>query len=182
MQPMTLLFIMAMVFVFMAWYANYSKRDKILCRFRRANKTMISKFVRMQSRYVIFDKKKFDVIPSCCVDIWWCNGLIGMIFPQWVKSLDFTNNNRFPLDPNTLNPVLISPEVRGTMNKEEWLKSYTRSSTPKTAAQKQGMIQQFLPWASLILVVLVGFFLYNNIQTLNQHMALIENTLKAMGR
>lgn len=171
---------MAVFIVIMAWYANSSKRDKIYCRFKRVNRTQIAKFVKMQSRYVVFDKKKYDVIPSCIVFEWWDKGLIHMMFPQWVASLDFTWANQFPHDPKTLKPVVISPEVRHAMNKEEWAKSYFKSSQPKAAKQSMGMLQQYLPWIAIMAVVLVGFYLYSNMQSLNQHIAVIENTLRAI--
>ncbi len=172
--------IMALVVVGMAWYANSSKRDKIFCRFKRVNKTQISKFVKMTSRYVIFDRKKYDIISGCIVFEWWDKGIIGMMFPQWVASLDFTYASRFPHDPNTLKPVIISPEVRAVMDKEEWAKSYFKSSAPKSTSGKQSMIQQYLPWVAIMAVVLVGFYLYTNMQSLQHDIAAIQNTLRAI--
>ena len=116
----SLLAIMAIMMVGMAWYANSSKRNKIYCSFRRVNKTKVVKFVKMSSRYVIFDKARFDVIPSCITFEWFDKGLIGMMFPQWVATLDFTHDSRYPLDPNTLKPAVISPAVRDAMDKEEY--------------------------------------------------------------
>ena len=182
MNPQTLLVIMALVVVGMAWYANSSKRDKIYCRFKRVNKTQIAKFVRMSSRYVVFDKKRYDIIPSCIVFEWWDKGIINMLFPQWVASLDFTHTNRYPHDPNTLKPMVVSPEVRGVMDKEEWMKAYAKSFVPQQGKQKQTMIQQYLPWIAIMAVVLVGFYLYTNMQGIQQHIAAIENTLKAITR
>lgn len=182
MSPEILLLVMALAVVGMAWYANSSKRDKIFCRFKRVNKTQIAKFVRMSSRYVVFDKQRYDIIPSCIVFEWWDKGLVHMLFPQWVASLDFTHTSRYPHDPNTLKPVIISPEVRAVMDKEEWTKSYARSSVPKTGKAQQSILQQYLPFIAIGLVVVIGFYLYQNMKGLEQHMAVIENTLKAITR
>lgn len=174
--------LMALVVVGFAWYANTSKRDKIYCRFKRVNRTQIAKFVKMTSRYVIFDHKRYDIIASCVVFEWWDKGIIHMLFPQWVATMDFTYASRWPHDPKTLKPVVISPEVRDAMNKEEWAKSYFKSSVPKSAKQTQSLIQQYLPWISIFLIVLVGFWLYNNQQALGAQMGALENALKAITR
>ena len=135
----------------------------------------------MNSRYIIFDGKKFDIVSSCIVFKWWDKGLVHMLFPQWVATLDFTWSSRWPKDPNTNKPSIISPEVRASMNKEEWVKSYAKGFTPPTA-KKQTMFQQYLPIASVLLVVLVGFYLYNNMQLLSNQIAIMQNSINAITR
>ena len=176
-----LIALMAVMLVAMAWYANSSKRDKIYCTFRRSNKTKIVKFVKMSSRFIIFDKARYDVIPSCVTYEWWDKGLIGKMFPQNVATLDFTWYSRYPLDPNTLKPVVISPEVREAMDKEEWVKSYAKGFSP-SVSQKQSLIQQYLPFASVVLVILVGFYLYMNLQILSQQYTELANALRAINK
>ena len=179
MELQTLIAVMAVLVVVMAWYANSSKRDKIFCTFNRINKTQRDKFVKMTSRYVIFDGKKYDIIPSCVVYKWWDKGLVHMLFPQWVATMEFSWSNRFPHDPNTLKPAIVSPEVRNTMNKEEWVKSYAKSFTPPTT-KKETMFQQYLPWVGIILAIVVGVYLYNNIQSISNQMAIMQNTLNSI--
>ena len=177
----TLIALMAILMVGLAWYANSSKRDKIYCTFRRVNKTKIVKFVKMSSRYVIFESKRYDIIPSCVTYEWFDKGLIGMMFPQNVATLDFCPDSRYPLDPNTLQPVVISPEVRQAMNKEEWVKSYAKGFSPQ-ATRKQSLIQQYLPFVSIVLVLLVGVYLYMNMQILSQQYAELANALRAIAK
>ena len=177
----TFIAVMLVCLVAISWYANSSKRNKIYCTFRRINKTKIKKFVKMTSRYVIFDGSRYDIIPSCITFEWWDKGLIHMMFPQWVATLDFTWDSRFPEDPNTMNPVIISPEVRNAMNKEEWVKSYAKGFTPPSA-KKQSTFQQYLPWLSIGLIVLVGFYLYSNMQMIFNQIAVLDNALKAIAQ
>jgi len=177
----TFMLVMMCVLVGFAWYANSSKRNKIHCTFRRINKTKVAKFVKMSSRYVSFDGKLYDIIPSCITFQWWDKGLVHMLFPQWVATLDFIHNSRFPIDPETGKPAVISPEVRKAMNKEEWVKSYAKGFTPPSN-KKQGMLQQYLPWISIILVVMVGFYLYTNMQALSQSIAALDNALRAIAK
>jgi len=175
----TLVMLMLIALVVMAWYANYSKRSKIYCTFNRVNKTQISKFVKMTSRYVISDNRRYDILPNCIVFKWWDTGLANWLFPQWVATLTYTYNNRLPHDPNTNKPAIVSPEVRNAMNKEEWLKSYAKSFTPPKAI-KQTFIQQYLPYVSMVLIIFVGFWMYNNMQSFAEHLNYMQNILDNM--
>lgn len=179
MDFVVILAIMALIMVGIAWHANNRLRNKIYCTFRRVNKTKLEKFVQMTSRYIVFDGRKYDIIPSCITFIWWNKGLIYSLFPQWVASLDYTHDNRFPHDPNTLKPAIISPEVRNTMNKEEWTKSYAKTFTPPTT-KKQTVLNQYLPWMAIGLVALMGFYVFVNFQSIQEHLSMLENSLNAI--
>lgn len=182
MNAQTFVMLITLLIAAMAWWANSSKRNKIYCSLTRPNRTKIKKFVKMSSRYVIFEGRKFDVIPSCIVFEWWDKGLIHMLFPQWVATLDYVADNRFPIDPKSGKPSVISPEVRKVMNKEEWAKSYFKSSTPPSPSKlKQGVFEKYMPFILLGCVGLVGFYLYKLIATQGQHIAVIENALRALG-
>lgn len=177
----TLIIIMLIVVVGMAWYANWSKRNKIYCRFIRINKTTVQKFVKMTSRYVIFDNKRYDIVSKCIVFDWWDKGLIHMLFPQWVASLEFIYDKRFPIDPETGEAVIITPEVRNAMNKEEWVKSYAKNFTPPST-KKETTLQQYLPWITIGLVALIGFYVYSNMQSFEQSLIIITDKVQSMGR
>lgn len=177
----TMLLIMAMLVVGMAWYSNSSKRNKIYCSFTRVNKTSIHKFVKMADRYVVFDGKRYDIIPSCVIFDWWDKGLVHMMFPQWVATMSYTYSSRFPIDPTTGKPSIISPEVRNAMNKEEWVKSYARGFTPPSA-KKQTFIQNYLPWFAIGVVVLLGIYVYMNNQAFNKALIDIINKVNSIAR
>ena len=172
---------MALIVVAMAWWANASKRNKIYCSFTRVNKTSIHKFVRMSSRYVVFDNQRYDIVPSCIVFDWWTNGIIHMLFPQWVATLDFTYSSRWPIDKLTGKPAVISPEVRKNMNKEEWVKSYARGFTPP-AAKKQTAIQQWLPYVAIIAVALVAVYMFVNIQAIQKDLVNLYNAINSIAK
>lgn len=177
----TIFTILVFVIFVATWYAHNSKRDKIYCTLRRANKTSVSKFVKMSDRYVVMDGYKFNVVRSCIVFEYWNKGLLHMLFPQWIAKLDYTVESIDPFDPNTLKPTIISPAVRKVMNKEEWAKSYFKTSQP-TSNKKQGFIMQWLPLISIIAVVLVGFYLYSNQTAMGQHLLDIQRTIDAIAK
>lgn len=172
---------MALILVAMAWYSNSSKRNKIYCSFTRINKTSIHKFVKMSSRYVVFDSHRYDIVPSCVVFDWWDKGLVNMLFPQWVATLSYVWNNRFPNDPTTNKPVIISPEVRNAMNKEEWVKSYAKGFTPPSS-KKGSFIQQYLPWISIVLILLVGVYVFTNMKSIAMNFSILQNQINALNK
>ncbi len=176
-----LLIFMLVVVVGMAWYANWSKRNKIYCSFIRINKTTVHKFVKMTSRYVVFDNKRYDIVTKCITFDWWDKGLTHMLFPQWVATLEFAYNKRFPIDPDTGQAVIITPEVRNAMNKEEWVKSYAKGFQPPSS-KKETAIQQYLPWIAIGLVALLGFYVYTNMQAVNQALVIITNQIQSIAR
>lgn len=175
----TLFTIMLLLLVLIAWYANTSKRNKILCRFRRVNKTLIAKWVKMSGRYVIFDGGKYDIRPSRIVFQWYNSGLVHMLFPQYVATLDYSWNSRFPHDPNDLKINSETPATRKALNKEEWVESYYKGAKP-SQEKRQTMFQQYLPYIAIILIVAVAFVGYNWISGVNYRMADIANTLNTI--
>lgn len=177
----TIFMVMMMVIALMGWWANYSKRDKIYCSFTNEDKSLIHKFVRKRSRYVVFDGRRYDIVPGCVKTLLWDKGIIGMVFPQRVPALDFTYASRWPIDPATGKHAVISPEVRQAMNKEEWVKSYAKGFTPQ-AAKKQSMIQQWLPWIAIGLVALLFFYVYTNNQAFVQALSDIANRLNSIAK
>ena len=181
MDFITLLGVMAIMLCGMAWYANYSKRDKIYCTFRRINKTKIEKFVKMTSEYVIFDKWKYDIVPSSITFIWWDKGLIHQIFPQWVASLDYSYHSRFPHNPNKMRQSWETPEVRKAINKREWVLSYAKGFTPPTRKAESGL-NKYIPWIAVIMVLLVAGYVMMNMQGLAVQINMLEENVKALAR
>jgi hypothetical protein len=170
----TLIMIMALGVLVMAWYGNTSKRNQILCTFNRVNKTQIIKFVKMQSRYVVFDNAKYDIVPDRIVFRWFNIGFVHMLFPQWVASLNFSHTSRWPLDPNHQTYNAESPEVRKSLNKEEWIRSFVKGAVPQSkSANKLGGLAQWLPWVAIVLVIVVAVYF-------NSKMSSFGNALDAM--
>jgi hypothetical protein len=182
MSIQTFIVLVCIALMGMAWYANTSKRNKILVRYRRPNKTLITKFVDMNKKdpkHVIFDKLKFNIVSKCIVFQWYQNGFIHMLFPIFVPTLDFTYKSKYPLDPNTLEPVIMTPELENAIDQEQWAKSYAKHTTPPNTKKVSGLTQ-YLPWIAIMLVVLVGFWLYNNMAGLSRDMATLYNSFNAL--
>lgn len=152
--------------LFWAWWDNSSKRNKIYCQFTNPTKRDIYRWVKVTSRYVIFEGKKYDILQNCIKTVWWDKGIIGMLFPRDIPKLDFVWYDRFPIDPNTGVPAVVSPEVRAVMNKEEWAKAYYKGSAPNNrAGGKLGFLQQWLPAIIAIGAVILVAVYFNSKMT-----------------
>jgi hypothetical protein len=151
------------ILAMMGWYANYSMRDKILIYYNRENKTQITRWVKMKGRYVIFDNKKFDIIPSSIVFRYYNGGLIYWLFPQWVATLFYSHNSRFPHNPNNLEVNAETPEVRNAINRNEMFLSYAKSSKPaQSKGGRQGFLDKWLPTIIALVAVGLVFWYFNS--------------------
>ena len=181
MSPSVMFMLVLAGLALMAWYANYSKRNQILCTFNRVNKTQIVKFVKMQTRYVVFDNGKYDIVSSRIVFRWYNGGFIHMLFPQWVAALTFSHTSRWPLDTNSMSYTAETPETRKNLNKEEWVNSYYKGAKPSSASKgKLGGLQQYLPWVAILLVVLVAFYLNNKMSSFGAVLDTVVGKINAM--
>lgn len=172
--------LMLLALAAMAWWANYSKRNQILCTFNRVNKTQVTKFVKMQSRYIVFDGGKFDIIPSRIVFRWYNGGFIHMLFPQWVATLTFSHHSRYPLDPNTLQYTAETPTTRAALNKTEWTESFFKGAKPSQKQGKMGGLAQYLPWVAIGLVVIVAWYFNSKMTSFGHILDQIVTSVNAM--
>ncbi len=172
--------IMAIILVVMAWQATNNKRNKILCLFTGKDKTDEEKWVDIDKGYVIFRGRKFDVISRRITSFWLTRG-IHRLFPTKVNCLKYSWYSRFPHDPDDYTHVWETPETRAAIDTGEIVKSYFRTSTAPTSVS-QNMLQQYLPWVAIVLVVLVGFWLYTEMQGFGQELSMIQNRLNAITR
>jgi hypothetical protein len=176
----TLIMFMCLAVGVMAWYANTSKRNVILCTFHRVNKTIVKKFVKMQGRALIFENRKYDIVPSRISFLWYNAGLIHMLFPQWVAALDFDEGKRWPWDSNKMNYDIDNPEIRKVINTSDLMKSYFNTANPATANKKISGLMQYLPWVAIGLVVVVYFLLDNKMKGFGTQLDAVVNALNAI--
>lgn len=169
--------IVALLFI-TAYYSTNSKRNKILCLYSGKDKTDEEKWINTSSGYVIFRGRKFDIISRRITSFWMTRG-INMIFPTKVNCLKYSWYSRFPHDPDDYHNVWETPEARNAIDTSELVTSYFKTSTP-ASTKKQSMLQAYLPFIILIVVVLGGFYLYTNMQTLSAHIAAMQNSLNAI--
>jgi hypothetical protein len=166
-----------------------SKRNKMFATFRRVNKQRISKWVKLDDDFIIFDGKKYDVVPDCLCPQFYSPGLFKMFgLGIWIMSADYSWYRSAPHDPNAWGATVISPAVRKVINNADRMRAFARGIQAQTGAKKSGLAG-YLPYIAVGIVLLVAVWVYNNNQVLaaNQtalasHLATLENLVKNMGK
>lgn len=144
-------------------YAIYST-NKIVktvhCRYTSRSKQSMDKDVPLKTGYVMFENKRFYVLPSCVTSQIVKSG-VHALFPTKRNELSFVWNSPYPVDPNTGEPVMLSPEVEKALDQEGALGDYAGSQQKAlTGKSKLGGFDKWLPWIAIGLVVGVGVFVY----------------------
>ena len=178
MSPQNLFAILVFVILLMVWYSANSKRSKILCRYTGRDKTEEEKWVDVGKGYVIFRGRKFDIITRRIKNFWFTKG-VHMILPTKISLLEYSWYSRFPHDPDNYSNVWESPEVRNLLNKEEDMRALGKGIGTQMG-KKQSGLTAYLPIIAIILVVLVAFYFYTQMQAQGQHLKALENMIKAM--
>ncbi len=167
---------MSIVLLIMAVYSTSRLKDKILVRYRSRSKTLVEKFIHESAGFVIFEKRKFDVRPRRVCYQWYNRG-INQFFPTRVPTLDYSWNSRFPLNPDAFDNSMESPESLFAIRQDEHFRSWSKGVQTQ-AGKKQSGFANWIPWIAIILVLLIGFMVYQQ----NQHIAILENMMRAIGK
>ena len=141
-----------------AWYSQNSLRNKILCTFRRANRTRIEKFVKEKARYVYFDGGEY-VVDTSKIQLTWYNRSINAVFPTFVPTLDFTWGSRYPLDPDTMEVTWYSPEASKALTQERNIRELDKAAQAATG-KKEGGLTKYLPWITLAILLVLAMWIY----------------------
>ena len=160
MSPTTLLVVVVILLVVAAWYSTNSKRNKILCFYRGRDKTLENRWVNVTDSFATFRNKIFYVDTRRIVNFWYKGG-IHFIFPTKVSCLEYNWNSPFPHDPDDYKINWETPEARKLINLEDSIKAYGKSFIP-TTNKKQNALMQYLPIIAIVLVVILGFWMYSN--------------------
>lgn len=160
-------------------YSTRKKRSQIYCRFISRDKTVEEKWVTVKDDYVIFRNYKFDILPERFTSFWLTKG-IHYLFPTRVNFLAYTWKHKVPLDPDTGNYELLDPATRKLIDKNEWVKSYSKNMSPQTATAKQSVLMRWLPLIGVVLFVIVGFYLYQNQQSIMSTINAMQQQMNAI--
>ncbi len=164
--------ILLLVFLY-AWYSANKLQNQIHCSYRRVDKTIIEKFTKRHSKYVIFDGAKYEIIPDRISLIRWKRG-IHQFLPIWVQHLDYTWDNAYPQDPSKYQNTIVSPEVRNLINQEARMAAFSKGVRDQGVGKKASGLMQYLPLIALGGVIIALFIIY----TMSQKINLIEQMMK----
>lgn len=171
------------ILFFFGVYSCYKKKNMVLIQYTHVDNTEEQRWVSYNKRIkmdVNIRGMQFTVLPQY-VTSFFCKGGVHTFFPTRANFVRFVWYSRWPIDQKTGKPAIVSPEVRGVLNKSEILKSYVTTGSPQ-APKKQGLIMQYLPIIIIVVMLLGGYYLYSSMQAQKAHMAAIEQTVIEMSK
>jgi hypothetical protein len=159
-------------------YSTYNKRNKIFCWFEGEDGTNEHKWVTDNAGWVIFRRFKFKIMRER-MSTMFVNSGIHFLFPTKASCLFFAWYSQYPRNNKNYGRTVISPQVRKVINKSELVESYFKSSSPSTM-KKQGALMQYLPLIAICLVVIIGYYLYSNDQSIAKNLAIMQGQIQTL--
>lgn len=151
------------------WYSQSKIKNKLLCTFRRANKTRVEMLVPIKSRYVFFDNGRYNINPKC-ITLFWYNRGVHQFFPTWMPSLDFNWNSPEPLDPSNFQQTWKTPEASASSQQEDSFKAFAKGIQSQAGVKKSAFPEWLFPVIILGVLAVLGFWIYQ----MGQHIGTIE--------
>ena len=160
-----------------AIYGQYSKRDKIHCTFHGSDKTIKSKWVKNDAKYIVHDGGLYFILPDGAASIWWSAGM-NFILPFWGKHADYRFDSPFPMNPDTFEYTAGSPEALLALTKEKDIRDYNRANEIVSKG-KESKLQQYRPLIMLAGFAILGYLVYT-IMKKQDSIGLALNVLQQM--
>lgn len=161
-QLMMLIFLLILVVAGM--YQARRMKNFVFCTYTSRSKQTYDKLVKEQSSHVIFDGKKFNILPSCGKSRQYNKGL-SSLFPTKITAYDYVWNSQNPIDPNTGQPAMLSPEVEKILDQEGALKDYAGSQQAGlTGRGRTGGLDKWMPYIMIGLVIAIVYSIYMSYQ------------------
>lgn len=158
MDTKTVFIVVLLMVLCLVWYSTASKRNKILCHFRRINKTKVERLVPMKSRYVIFDGGRYKIDTGRITLFWYARG-VNALFPTWIPSLDFSWYSDVPHNPDDFKDTWDTPEARNAASSEDDWIGFNRAARTQ-AAGKASKLRAYLPWLLIAGVAIAVYYLF----------------------
>jgi hypothetical protein len=171
-----LLFMLAMVLI-LVWYFFSQLKNKCKVLYTRATGQEIEKMVPSTGRHLIFDGKKFDILPDRHRITW--KSFFGIV-GTWVLTYHLVWYSRYPLDPKQYGINTVSPEANHDMNTEAQFHAYQKAERERYKDKKGGgggmfdMILKFMPVVALLAAVVAIYMVEKN----NTNLTIVEKTLQ----
>lgn len=163
-SPGAIQYVVILIFVFLSasvWLSQKKFKDKMLCYFIRPNKQRIEKWAPMTAKRLKFDKGKYKesykIIPRC-ISLQYYDRGFNKLWGTWIPTLEFRWDSEYPLDPETFEPVNLTPEEAATMESGEDWQQFNKA-TREGGMAKGRFPEWFLPLC-IVAVLLVVLFVY----------------------
>jgi hypothetical protein len=161
------------VILLMTWYSMWNLQGKIHCQFHKKDRTVIDKKIKITDKEVRFDGGTYEINPKRFSIKWfklWSIFPYPMLFSEWYWDTDQ------PVDPTTRKNTWDSPEARSASNSEKDWRGFNMGVDTQLG-KKQGMLEKYLPWVTVGLVVIALFLIYQQ----SGKMGIIEQQIQSLG-
>jgi hypothetical protein len=170
----------AWIILLYTWWSLYSLQGKIKCQFRRKNRTVIDRTIKMTDKIVKFDGGSYDVNPRR-IDIKWFK--LWGIFPYPMPFLEWKWDSDQPLDPTTFKNSADSPESLQASDSEKSWRGFNQGVDSQVGGKKSSGLERYLPWIAIGAIVIVGFFVYQlsgKLSTVDYNVKSLFDLLRSM--
>lgn len=164
--------ILAVGVLLLFWYQHQALKGKMLCTFRRANKTMLEKLVPSNKKTVIFDDGKYN-INSKRITLFLYKRGIHQFFPTFIPRLDFSFDSADPIDPENFQNTWDTPESREASGQEEAFQSFAKGVSSQIG-KKSRFPEWLFPMITIGAVLIIGYLVYQQ----GQHLSYLEQLIK----
>lgn len=161
-QPNVIMYILLFL---IAWgsLSAWMAKDKVHCTLRRRDSTIIDKDVKPIAGTVILEGYKYEVVPNC-VAIKFVTKGIHLIFPTWMRQLDYRWDSTKPLNPKDFSNTL-TPEERTILNLKDELLDLEGSTKQALGVKgKETALTRWMPIILIVVLVIVGYLAWNQSQ------------------
>ena len=159
MLDLNMLIVMGLGMFVVMLVANHQKlKNKMLCTFRRSNKTKVERWVPLSTKYVVFENGQYNCDPTAITLQWYDRG-INKLLPTLVPTLDFAWWTADPINPETFAPTHLSPQAAKLARQDDNFQSFRR------AVDKGGSKSRFPEWLFPAITIgglaVLGYLVYS---------------------
>lgn len=173
MDNKTLFMALGWILLLYTWYSLFNLQGKIHCQFHTKERTIEDRIIKVKDKVVRFKSGTYQVNPKRFSIRW---KKLWSILPFPILFLEYKWDTDQPIDPATFKNTWDSPEARNAANSENDWRGFNKG-VESGGNKKQGMLEKWLPWITLAVVVIVIFFVYQ----MNGKMGIIEQQIQNLG-
>lgn len=160
MNTTNMMLVLLFLIVLVGMWQSRRMKTMVLCKYTSRSKQTWDKLVKDQGGFVVFEKKQFYLLPAYSQSKQYDKGL-SSFFPTQIRAYDFIWNSPYPVDHNTGQPAMLSPEVEKVLDQEGALRDYAGSQQQALSGKsKLGGFDKWMPYIIIVLVIAVGYCIY----------------------
>jgi len=161
MNTTSMMLVLLFLIVVTGMWQSRKMKNMVHCTYSSSSKQTWDKLVRQRDGFAIFEGNKFFLLPEYGESRYYDKGL-SAFFPTKITAYKFRWNSPLPINPNTGEPAMVSPEFMNKLNQGGALLSYAGSQDQALSSKKNkaGGFDKWMPFIILGLVVAVGYCIY----------------------